>query len=64
MERHGTQAQCQMELEKCRWRDGIVCPMCVRKGHYVVWHGKAKTFQCQRLRTPDYAHERDHSSFD
>lgn len=50
MERYGTQAQCETELERCRWRDGFVCPMCARKGHYVVWHGKAKTFQCHACR--------------
>jgi transposase-like protein len=50
MERYGTQAQCEKELEKCRWPDGFVCPMCARKGHYVVWHGKAKTFQCHACR--------------
>lgn len=47
---YGTQVQCEEALEKCRWRDGFVCPMCARKGHYVVWHGKAKTFQCQACR--------------
>jgi hypothetical protein len=24
--------------------------MCARKGQYVVWHGKAKTFQCHACR--------------
>ena len=51
MELYGTQAQCEAALEKCRWHDGFVCPMCARKGHYVVWHGKAKTFQCQSCRS-------------
>ena len=51
MERYGTQAQCEAALEKCRWHDGFVCPMCARKEHYVVWHGKAKTFQCQACRS-------------
>jgi transposase-like protein len=50
MERYATEAQCEVALEKCRWRDGFVCPMCARKGHYVVWHGKAKTFQCHACR--------------
>jgi transposase-like protein len=51
MELYGTQAQCEIALEKCRWHDGFVCPMCARKEHYVVWHGKAKTFQCQSCRS-------------
>lgn len=50
MELYGTQAQCEAALEKIRWRDGFVCPMCARNEHYVVWHGKAKTFQCQACR--------------
>lgn len=50
IELYGTQEQCEAELERCRWRDGFVCPMCARKGHYVVWHGKAKTFQCHACR--------------
>jgi transposase-like protein len=50
MERYGTQKLCEAELEKCRWHEGFVCPMCARKGHYVVWHGKAKTFQCSSCR--------------
>ncbi|MES2315890.1 MAG: IS1595 family transposase [Pseudomonadota bacterium] len=51
MTRYGTQEQCEMALEKCRWRDGFECPMCTHKGHYVVWHGKAKTFQCHACRS-------------
>jgi transposase-like protein len=48
---YGTQEQCEAALEKCRWPGGFVCPMCTCKEHYVVWHGKAKTFQCQSCRT-------------
>lgn len=51
MERYGTEAQCEIALEQCRWPDGFRCTMCARKGHYVVWHGKAKTFQCQTCRS-------------
>lgn len=51
MDQYATQSQCEMALEKCRWCDGFVCPMCTHKGHYVVWHGKAKTFQCQACRS-------------
>ncbi|NHZ67116.1 hypothetical protein F1735_33490, partial [Massilia sp. CCM 8694] len=36
MELYGTQAQCEAALEKIRWRDGFVCPMCARNDHYVV----------------------------
>ena len=50
MHHYGSQAQCEEALEKCRWRDGFVCPMCARKGHYVVWHGKSKAFQCRSCR--------------
>lgn len=48
--KYGSESQCEIALEKIRWRDGFQCPMCARKGHYVVWHGKAKTFQCQACR--------------
>ncbi len=47
---YGTQEQCEAALEKCRWPAGFVCPMCTCKEHYVVWDGKAKTFQCQLCR--------------
>lgn len=50
-ELYGTQALCEAALEKCRWHDGFACPMCTCKEHYVVWHGKGKTFQCQSCRS-------------
>jgi transposase-like protein len=51
LELYGTQARCEAALEKIRWPEGFICPMCARKDHYVVWHGKAKTFQCQSCRS-------------
>lgn len=46
MAHYGTQEQCEAALEKCRWPSGFVCRGCGARAHYVVWHGKAKTFQC------------------
>lgn len=43
---YGKLAQCEAALEHCRWPDGFRCPHCGQSKHYIVWHGKAKTFQC------------------
>jgi transposase-like protein len=43
---YGEQAQCEQALERFRWPGGFACPHCGTGRHYVVWHGKAKTFQC------------------
>ena len=45
---YGTQAQCEAALEKSRWPRGYSCPACKSRSHCIVWHGKAKTFQCNR----------------
>ena len=43
---YGTQSQCEEALARCRWPGGFACPHCGAHKHYIVWHGKAKTFQC------------------
>lgn len=48
--RFGTLAQCEVALERNRWPAGYVCARCTHRKHYVVWHGGAKTFQCQACR--------------
>jgi len=48
---YGTQAQCQAALEKARWPGGYLCPACQSGSHCIVWHGKVKTFQCNRCHT-------------
>ena len=48
---YGTQAQCQAALEKARWPAGYLCPACQSGSHCIVWHGKVKTFQCNRCHT-------------
>jgi hypothetical protein len=45
---YGTQSQCESALEKARWPSGFCCPICQSSGHCIVWHGKIKTFQCNR----------------
>jgi Zn ribbon nucleic-acid-binding protein len=48
---YGTQAQCEMALEKARWPAGYKCPKCQNHSHCIVWHGNVKTFQCNRCHT-------------
>lgn len=48
---YGTQAQCEAALEKSRWPTGYTCPACESRSHCIVWHGKVKTFQCNRCHT-------------
>jgi Zn ribbon nucleic-acid-binding protein len=48
---YGTQAQCEATLEKARWPAGYLCPACQSGSHCIVWHGKVKTFQCNRCHT-------------
>lgn len=45
---YGTEAQCEATLEHARWPDGFTCPDCKSPSHCVVWHGRVKTFQCNR----------------
>jgi transposase-like protein len=44
----GTEPQCVAALEKARWPQGFICPDCHSPSHCVVWHGRVKTFQCNR----------------
>jgi transposase-like protein len=46
LDRYGDQEKCELALEKSRWPQGFECPHCGAEAHYVVWHGKVKTFQC------------------
>jgi transposase-like protein len=46
-ELYGTEALCEAEIEKAQWPNGFFCPMCLSKSHYIVWHGRVKTFQCK-----------------
>jgi len=50
MHNYGTEPQCQAALEKARWPQGFICPDCRNPSHCVVWHGRVKTFQCNRCR--------------
>jgi Zn ribbon nucleic-acid-binding protein len=45
---YGTEAQCEAVVQKARWPSGFVCPECKSHSHCIVWHGKVKTFQCNR----------------
>jgi transposase-like protein len=47
---YGTEPQCEAALEKARWPQGFTCPDCHSSSHCVVWHGRVKTFQCNRCR--------------
>jgi hypothetical protein len=48
---YGTQAQCEATLEKACWPAGDLCPACQSGSHGIVWHGRVKTFQCNRCHT-------------
>jgi hypothetical protein len=48
---YGTETQCEASLEKSRWPKGYICPVCESHSHCIVWHGKVKTFQCNRCHT-------------
>lgn len=50
LHQYGTESQCEAALEKARWPRGFICPGCRSIGHCVVWHGRAKTFQCSCCR--------------
>ena len=43
-----TDEQCEDALEKARWPHGFTCPRCQSRSHCTVWHGRVKTFQCNR----------------
>lgn len=46
-ELYGNEEQCELVVEKSRWPDGYECCKCHCNEHYVVRHGKVKTFQCR-----------------
>ena len=47
---YGTEAQCEQALEAVRWPEGFRCPRCAATGHYVLWDGTRKVFQCSACR--------------
>lgn len=49
-ERFGTENKCRDYLEKARWPNGFICPICGKTEYCVVWHGEVKTFQCNVCR--------------
>ncbi len=51
LDQFGTEAQCEAALQKARWPSGFICPECQNSSHCIVWHGKVKTFQCNRCHT-------------
>jgi len=48
LEKYGTEEQCEIAVEASRWPEGFVCPQCDHTGFCVVYHGKNKTYQCNR----------------
>lgn len=50
LDRYGDEAKCERAVEKQRWPDGYTCLGCGHPGHYVVRHGRVKTFQCCECR--------------
>ncbi|MBK1718128.1 IS1595 family transposase [Thiocystis violacea] len=47
LERFGTEAQCEAELERARWPAGFRCPRCDHDHAYRLQVGAHTTFQCQ-----------------
>jgi DNA-directed RNA polymerase subunit RPC12/RpoP len=47
LHRYGDEAKCENAVEKQRWPKGYVCARCGHLRHYVVRHGRVKTFQCR-----------------
>ena len=48
---YGTEALCEAAVEQSKWPEGFICPKCSSKSNCVVWHGRVKTFQCNRCHT-------------
>jgi transposase-like protein len=51
MDRYGDEKKCEHAVEAQRWPSGYACPHCGERGHYVVRHGRVKTFQCIACRS-------------
>jgi len=49
-ERYGTEAQCEVALERTRWPLGFRCPHCGKDAHCVLQSKGRKTFQCNGCR--------------
>ena len=48
LDNYGTESQCEAAVEKMHWPQGYFCPNCESESYCIVWHGKVKTFQCNR----------------
>lgn len=46
----GTEAQCEIALERARWPNGFVCPDCGKHRHSLVHRGGQKLWQCTACR--------------
>ena len=51
LHRYGDESKCEDAVEKQRWPKGYACAGCGHRGHYVVRHGRVKTFQCIACRS-------------
>lgn len=51
LHRYGDESKCEDAVEKQRWPKGYACVGCGHHGHYVVRHGRVKTFQCIACRS-------------
>ena len=50
LEQFGTEAQCEVALEKARWPKGFRCPHCGEAKHSAFRVGQRKMFQCSACR--------------
>lgn len=51
LDQFGTEAQCEIFLEKSRWPQGFQCPKCQSQKHSQYRRGRVKVFQCSTCRT-------------
>jgi hypothetical protein len=49
LEQFGTEAQCEVALEKARWPDGFRCPRCGQAPHYLLSVGSLKLINVERV---------------
>ena len=50
LDRFGTEAKCETELERIRFPNGFRCPKCDHDKCYTYLHGDNRTFQCKSCR--------------
>jgi len=50
IERYGTEAQCEAELEQLRWPNGFSCPRCDSTTYGIIRDSRRQRYQCKACR--------------